>query len=48
MRVQSSTSKRYDKDMIKHPFTVREAMNTHLLNFIAKTAEAFKIGRAHV
>ena len=28
--------------MIKHPFTVREAMNTHLLNFIAKTAEAFK------
>jgi hypothetical protein len=29
--------------MIKHPFTVREAMNTHLMDFVRKTAEAFRM-----
>lgn len=28
--------------MIKHPFTVRDAMNPHLLTFVKNTAEAFR------
>lgn len=33
--------------MIKHPFTVREAMNSHLLKFVGKTAAAFKVGDSY-
>ena len=29
--------------MIKHPFTVREAFNAYLLDFVKKTAEAFRM-----
>lgn len=29
--------------MIKHPFTVRESMNAYLLDFVKKTAEAFRM-----
>lgn len=28
--------------MIRHPFTVRDAMNPHLLSFVKNTAEAFR------
>jgi len=31
------------KNIIKQPFTVRDAMNTHLLKFVSNTANAFKV-----